>query len=246
MPVFSGAIIVVDQRIRSDVSPGLSRLLWSWRRRPRVIKATTNTPLLYISCGQCWITKTCHHETPDLDWFLLPSAVCSNFELPKPPATIFFCTCWMRKVWEGSDQKSCLLSLPKKWCKELHDECFTAGRRLHLVYLSASSGRWSSSDRCTTKHWIQESERIWHNDRRQEKLEAFSFSKVFVTCCQQNPCHLYHRVDKSYHKLQLLGFFLIYCFFFFATYSTVTLGFRFGSSLLPGCFSCLPQSENRH
>lgn len=66
------------------------RLLWSWWRRPRVIKATTNTPLLYISWGQCWITKTCHHETPGLDWFLLPSAVRSNFEIPKPPAIIFF------------------------------------------------------------------------------------------------------------------------------------------------------------
>lgn len=159
-------------------------LLWSWRRRPREIKATTNTPLLYISWGQRWITKTCHHETPDLDWFLLPSAVRSNFELPKPPAINFFCTCWMRKLQGGSDQKSCLLSLPKKWCNDLHDECFTGGRRLHPVYLSASSG---SSDRSTTKHWILESDRIWRNDRRQERMEAFSFSKVFVTCCQQNP-----------------------------------------------------------
>lgn len=133
-------------------------LLWSWPRRPRVIKATTNTPLLCISWGQCWITKACHHETPDLDWFLLPSAVRSNFELPKPPAINFFCTCWRRKLRGGSDQKSCLLSLPKKWCNELHDEYFTAGRRLHLVYLCTSSGRWSRSDRSTTQHWIGESD----------------------------------------------------------------------------------------
>lgn len=128
--VFLGAIMVVE------------------RKRPRAIKDPTNTPLLYISWGQCWITKTCHHETPDLDWFLLPSDIRSNFELPKPPAVNFFCFCQMRKLRGESDQKSCLL--PKRWCNGRHDERFTDRQRLHLVYLSASSGRWSSSDRRTT------------------------------------------------------------------------------------------------
>lgn len=135
--------------------------LWSrWRAAedPQWSKPPQTHPCSQYFMGQCWITKTCHHETPDLDWGLLQSAVRSTFELPRPPSIHFFALVAWRKLREGSDQKSCLLSLPtphhhqKKWCNEGHDECFTASRTLHLFYLSASSGRWSSSDRCAEQN----------------------------------------------------------------------------------------------
>lgn len=146
------------------------RLLWSWRRRPRVIKATTNTPLLYISWGQCWITKTCHHETPALDWFLLPSAVRSNFEIPKPPAINFFCTfCWMRKLWGGSDQKSSLLSFPQKmmqWTPRwvLYSRAKTPPG-LFISFIWQVEQQWQKHNK-TLNTWIRENLTQWQETRK--------------------------------------------------------------------------------
>lgn len=148
------------------------RPLWSWWKRTRLIKATTNTPLLYISWGQCWITKTCHHETPDLDWFLLQSTVRSNFELPKTSSCPFFflhlCEEKVaRRKW--SEISSAFTPPPKKMMQWTPPWVLYSKRRLHLVYSSASTGRWSSKwqkHNTKLKTWIRENPTRRHLTRK--------------------------------------------------------------------------------
>lgn len=143
-------------------------LLWSWQRRPREIKATTNTPLLYISWGQCWITKTCHHETPDLDWFLLPSAFRTNFELPKPPAINFFLHLLDGKV--GRKWSEILSALTPQemmqWTprRVLYSRAKTPPS-LFICFIWQVEQQWQKQNK-TLNTWIRENLTQWQETRK--------------------------------------------------------------------------------
>lgn len=161
---------------------GSRRPLWSRRRAaedPQWSKAPQTHPCSQYFMGQCWITKTCHHETPDLDWGLLQSTVRSTFELPRPSSIHFFPTCCVEKVErrKWSEIMSALTTPPppKKKMMQwspwwvLYSQPNTPPV-LFICFIWQVEQRWQMH---RTKQRIHESERIWHDDRRQERLEAF-------------------------------------------------------------------------
>lgn len=135
-----------------------------------------HTPALNISWGSARLLKhvIMKHLTLIDSCCRAPSAAPLNF----PNTSTFFSSQYLLhgESWE-KDRKSLLPApLPqKKWCHELHDECFRAANTPPVLFISfiwQVEQQWQMH---RTKHWIHESDRIWHNDRRQERLEAFFF-----------------------------------------------------------------------
>lgn len=146
------------------------RLLWSRGRAaedPRWSKPHQTHPCSQYFMGQCWITKTCHHETPDLDWVLLQNAVRRTFELPRPPSIHFFSALVARrKLREGSDQKSCLPP-PKKKNDAMnslqpgeHSTCF-----IYLLLLAGGAAVTDAQNK-TPNTWIRKNLTQWQEARK--------------------------------------------------------------------------------
>lgn len=136
--------------------------------------------------------------------------------------SIFFCTCARRTLRGGSDQKSRLPSLPPQEMMQWTPPwVLYSKRRLHLVYSSASTGRWSSKwQKRNTKlnTWIRENLTRRHLTR---KTGGFFLQQAFCNLLSAKSWKsaifkskswivTYHDVDKDCGKLQLLGFLLVY------------------------------------
>lgn len=146
--------------------------------------------------GQRRIAKTCHEKISDFDWYLLHRVIRNppvplnllNHHLYQMDFFLWLC----RKKWSECDKKSSLLSLQSDAVNSvslLYSTVNIPPRTFicHCCFTCQTKRQWQMH---RTKHWIPESERIRHDDTKEERLEGFPLCNIFNALSELHTCNI--------------------------------------------------------